>query len=40
VPIERAREVAELAWRVATADKQARREHYQRRGLPLDLTVT
>src|SRR5579875_2901905 len=29
VPIERAREVAELAWRVATADKQARREHYQ-----------
>jgi regulator of RNase E activity RraA len=39
VPIERAREVAKWAWKVANGDKQGRRRHYEAAGLPLDNTV-
>jgi len=39
VPVERAREVAEWAWKVANGDKEGRRKHYEAAGLPLDHTV-
>ncbi len=39
VPIERAREVATWAWKVANSDKQGRRRLYEAAGLPLDDTV-
>ena len=39
VPIERARDVARWAWKVANGDKAGRRKHYETAGLPLDHTV-
>lgn len=39
VPIERAREVARWAWKVANGDKEGRRKRYEAAGLPLDHTV-
>jgi regulator of RNase E activity RraA len=39
VPIERAREVAKWAWKVANGDKQGRRKHYEAAGMALDDTV-
>jgi regulator of RNase E activity RraA len=39
VPIERARDVAQWAWKVANGDKQGRRRLYEAAGLPLDDTV-
>ncbi len=39
VPIEHARQVGELAWKVAKGDKEVRRRHYAKRGLPPDATV-
>jgi len=39
VPIERAREVATWAWKIANSDKQGRRCLYEAAGLPLDDTV-
>jgi regulator of RNase E activity RraA len=39
VPIERAREVAQWAWKVADGDKAGRRRLYEAAGLPLDETV-
>jgi regulator of RNase E activity RraA len=39
VPIERARDVARWAWKVANGDKRGRRRLYEAAGLPLDETV-
>ncbi len=39
VPIEQARQVGELAWKVAKGDKETRRRLYEQRGLELDSTV-
>src|SRR5438093_12054866 len=39
VPIERARDVATWAWKVANGDKQGRRRLYEAAGLTLDETV-
>lgn len=39
VPIERARDVATWAWKVANGDKLSRRRHYEAAGMTLDDTV-
>lgn len=40
VSIEQARQVGELAWKVATGDQETRRRLYEQRGLALDSTVS